>query len=279
MKIKKIINNNLVQSFDNSNKEVLVMGCGLGFKKKIGDIIDKDKVEKIYSLDDKNYSNKLIELLSDIPLEVIQTTNEIVAYARYSLGKKLNDNIYILLTDHINFAMERAQKGLQYKNALLWEIKRFYNHEFLIGKEALQIIKKKLNVDLSEDEAANIALHIVNAQLNSSNMDDTMNMTNMIQNIINIVKFHYKIELYEYSLHYERFITHLKFFSQRIFTGKEIEDEDTSLSEIMKEKFKEAYKCAEKIKKYIKSEFDSNLNDEEMMYLAVHINRVTKQTE
>ena len=106
-----------------------------------------------------------------------------------------------------------------------------------------------------------------------------MNMTNMIQNIINIVKFHYKIELDEYSLHYERFITHLKFFSQRIFRGKEIEDEDTSLSEIMKEKFKEAYKCAEKIKKYIKSEFDSNLTDEEMMYLAVHINRVTKQTE
>lgn len=279
MKIKKIINNNLVQSLDNSNKEVLIMGCGLGFKKKIGDIIDKDKVEKIYSLDDKNYSNKLIELLSDIPLEVMQTTNEIVAYARYSLGKKLNDNIYILLTDHINFAMERIGEGLQYKNALLWEIKRFYNHEFLIGKEALQIIKKKLNVDLPEDEAANIALHIVNAQLNSSNMDDTMNMTNMIQNILNIVKFHYKIELDEYSLHYERFITHLKFFSQRIFSGKEIEDDDTSLSEIMKEKYKEAYKCAEKIKKYIKSEFDSNLTEEEMMYLAVHINRVTKQTE
>lgn len=130
MKIEKVINNNLVQSFDNNNKEVLVMGCGLGFKKKAGEIIDKDKVEKIYSLEDKNYSNKLIELLSDIPLEVIQTTNEIVSYARYSLGKKLNDNIYILLTDHISFAMERVNKGLQFKNALLWEIKRFYNHEF-----------------------------------------------------------------------------------------------------------------------------------------------------
>ncbi|MBE6090543.1 MULTISPECIES: BglG family transcription antiterminator LicT [Clostridium] len=279
MKIEKVINNNLVQSFDNNNKEVLVMGCGLGFKKKAGEIIDKDKVEKIYSLEDKNYSNKLIELLSDIPLEVIQTTNEIVSYARYSLGKKLNDNIYILLTDHISFAMERVNKGLQFKNALLWEIKRFYNHEFLIGKEALQIIEKRLHVDLPEDEAANIALHIVNAQLNSSNIDDTMSMTNMIQNILNIVKFHYKLELDEYSLHYERFITHLKFFSQRIFRGNEIEDEDTSLSKIMREKYKEAYKCAEKIKKYVKSEFNSELTDEEMMYLAVHINRVTKQTE
>ncbi|NRY63239.1 BglG family transcription antiterminator LicT [Clostridium beijerinckii] len=278
MKIEKIINNNLIQSFDNNNKEVLIMGCGLGFGKKVGDIIDQSKVEKIYSLEDKNYSNKLVELLSDIPLEVIQATNEIVSYSKYSLGKKLNDNIYILLTDHINFAIERVRKGLLFKNKLLWEIKRFYNHEFLIGKEAVQIIKNKLNVELPEDEAANIALHIVNAQLNSSNMDDTMGMTNMIQNILNIVKFHYKLELDEYSLHYERFITHLKFFSQRIFRGNEIEDEDTSLSEIMKEKYKEAYKCAEKIRKYIKSEFNTDLTDEEMMYLAVHINRVTKQT-
>lgn len=140
MKIDKIINNNLVQSFDNNNKEVLIMGCGLGFGKKVGEVIDQSKIEKIYSIENKNYSNKLIDLLSDIPLEVIQTTNEIVSYARYSLGKKLNDNIYILLTDHINFAIERIHKGLQFKNALLWEIRRFYNHEFLIGKEALQII-------------------------------------------------------------------------------------------------------------------------------------------
>lgn len=201
MKIEKIINNNLIQSSDNNNNEVLVMGCGLGFKKKIGEVIDQSKIEKIYSIENKNYSNKLIELLSDIPLEVIQTTNEIVSYARYSLGKKLNDNIYILLTDHINFSIERINKGLQFKNALLWEIRRFYNHEFLIGKEALQIIKKKLNVDLPEDEAANIALHIVNAQLNSTNMDETMDLTKMIQNILNIVKFHYKLELDEYSLY------------------------------------------------------------------------------
>lgn len=276
MKIDKIINNNLIRAFDDNNKEVLVMGCGLGFKKKIGESIDKSKIEKIYSLENKNYSNKLVELLSDIPLEVIQTTNEIVSYARYSLGKKINDNIYILLTDHINFAIERINQGLEFKNPLLWEIKRFYNHEFLIGKESLQIIKKRLNVDLPEDEAGSIALHIVNAQLNSTNMDETMDITKMIQSILNIVKYHYNLELDEYSLHYERFITHLKFFAQRIFSGKEIEDEDAYLCEIMKTKYKMAYDCVEKIEKYIEKEFNHELTEDEKMYLAVHITRITK---
>ena len=46
MKIDKIINNNLIRTFDNNGKEVLVMGCGLGFQKKIGDTVDKSNRPK-----------------------------------------------------------------------------------------------------------------------------------------------------------------------------------------------------------------------------------------
>lgn len=277
MKIDKIINNNLIRSFDNNGKEVLVMGCGLGFQKKIGDIIDQSKIEKIYAIENKNDCNKLMTLLSEIPLEYIQVSNEIISYAKYSLGKKLNDNIYISLTDHISFAIERYKQGLNFKNALLWEIKRFYNHEFLIGKEALAIIRKRLNIDLPEDEAASIAMHIVNAQLNSRDMNDTLDITKMIQNILNIVKFHFNIELDEYSLHYERFITHLKFFAQRMLSGKVMKSDDTNFCEMIKTQYKDAYTCAEKIKKYIYKEFNHELSDEEMMYLTVHIKRIIKE--
>lgn len=176
MKIDKVINNNLIRAFDKNNKEVLVMGCGLGFKKKIGEEIDSDKIEKVYYLEDANSTNKLVSLLSEIPLEVIQACNEIISYAKYSLGKKINDNIYISLTDHINFALERAKQGVDFKNALIWEIKRFYNHEFLIGKEALTIIKKRLDIMLSEDEAASIALHIVNAQRRIVKLSATLSL-------------------------------------------------------------------------------------------------------
>ena len=277
MKIDKIINNNLIRTFDNNGKEVLVMGCGLGFQKKIGDTIDQSKIEKIYAIENKSDSNKLMTLLSEIPLEYIQVSNEIISYAKYSLGKRLNDNIYISLTDHISFAIERYKQGLNFKNALLWEIKRFYNHEFLIGKEALAIIKKRLNIELPEDEAASIALHIVNAQLNSRDMNDTLDITKMIQNILNIVKFHFNIELDEYSLHYERFITHLKFFAQRMLSGKIIKSDDINFCEMIKGQYKDEYLCAEKVKKYIQKEFNHEISDEEMMYLTVHIKRIIKE--
>ena len=88
MKVKKVINNNLVKSYNEKNEEILVMGCGIGFKKSIGDEIDESKIEKIYISKDKEVSNKLITLLENLPIEYIQSANEIISYAKISLGKK-----------------------------------------------------------------------------------------------------------------------------------------------------------------------------------------------
>jgi len=151
-------------------------------------------------------------LLASIPLEHIQVANEIIGFAKVSLGKKLSENIYLTLTDHINYAIERHEMGMETKNALLWEIKRFYNHEFLIGKEALQIINHKLGIQLPEDEAGFIALHLVNAELDMNQVSQVSEMAQIIQHILSIVKYYFKVDLDEYSLNNERFVTHLKFF-------------------------------------------------------------------
>ncbi len=165
MKVEKVINNNLVKSFNSKGQEILVMGCGLGFKKKPGDPVDESLVEKVYTAQDAAESNRLVQILEKVPLERIQLTNEIISFAKTSLGKKLNENLYLTLTDHISFALDRAREGLSLRNGLLWEIKRFYNHEYLVGKEALSMIHKRLGVELPEDEAGFIALHLVNASM------------------------------------------------------------------------------------------------------------------
>ncbi len=275
MKVIKAINNNLVKSIDEKDNEILVMGCGLGFKRTIGDEIDDKLIDKVYKLSGETSYNKLINLLENIPLEQIQVTNEIVSFAKMSLGKKLNENIYISLSDHINFAIERYNNKMPIKNALLWEIKKLYNHEFLVGKEALNIIKRRLNVDLPEDEAGFIALHLVNSLMDDMSMNKTTDMTKIIQKILNIIKYHFNLELDEYSIHYERLITHLKFFIQRIYMGTVIDDQDNQFIEILKEKYKKEYECTLKIKDYIKSECNCELTEDEMIYLTMHINRIT----
>lgn len=278
MQVKKVINNNIVQSISDSNDEVLVMGKGIGFKKNVNDPIDEQKIEKVYSIAPSMPANKLEALLSNIKLEHLQVANEIISYAKVSLGKKLSENVYLTLTDHIDYAIERYQENLPIKNALLWEIKRFYNHEFLIGKEALNMIEQKLNIRLPEDEAGFIALHIVNAELDMSQVSQISEMTKIIQKIMTIIKYHFNVDLDEYSLNYERFLTHLKFFVQRLYSGVELEsDKDTGFLFMLKERYQNEYECALKIRSYILKEFGRDLKEDEMIYLTIHIRRITSK--
>jgi beta-glucoside operon transcriptional antiterminator len=276
MKIAKVYNNNVISTFNGKNEELVVMGKGLAFQKRPGDFVDKDKIEKIFALKNEDISEKFKTLLYEVPLEYMEITEEIIKIAKSRLGRTLNDSIYISLTDHIHFAVDRHRKGYDIKNALLWEIKRFYKEEYLIGMEALKLVSEKIGVNLPEDEAGFIAMHIVNSGLNEE-MPNVANITRVMQDILNIVKYHYKINFDEESLNYFRFVTHLKFFAQRLYSKNYIEDDDPFLYESFKQKHKEAIVCTEKINDYIENQFDHSLTNNEKLYLAIHIQRVVNR--
>ncbi|ULT58228.1 PRD domain-containing protein [Neobacillus drentensis] len=278
MKIDKVINNNLVRSYKDG-KEALVMGKGLGFKKQKNDFIDEALIERIYVIEGEENGNYLEVLLSNIPYTYVQTTNEIVKFATNSLDKKLDDTIWLGLTDHIYHAIDRAKKGKTVRNALLWEISRFYNHEYLIGKEALKIIEKRHDVKLNDSEAGFIALHLVNAQMDDTvKIQETMELVRRQKKIMDIVKYHYGTELNESSIHYDRFMTHLKYFVRRLSKGKEVIKDDLGFLDVIKTKYPNEYKCAKRIDEYVQKELNCKLTEDEIIYLAVHIRRVIAES-
>lgn len=274
MLIQKVINNNIISSSDEKGREVIVMGRGIGFMGKPGQKIDHEKIEKIFTMDNQSEADQLKKLLADMPLEHIQASNEIIKYADKILNKQLNKSIILTLTDHISFAIDRFQQGQVFYNALVWEIKRFYQKEFAVGVRALEIIFEKTGVKLPEEEAASIAMHVVNAELNMD-MSYAMDMTKMIQGILSIVKYYYKMNINEDSLYYERFVTHLKFFSQRNLLKMNEPEKEEELYEMVKKQYTDAYKCAEKIKSFIENEYNIKVPEDEMMYLTIHIKRIT----
>ncbi len=108
-------------------------------------------------------------LLEDIPSEYVSLCYDIIEYAKNILDVELNDYIYVTFTDHINNAIKLFDSGISTSNPLIWEIKKFYPKEFKVGLKALEFIEDELGKQLPEDEAANIALHLINAQGNVSN--------------------------------------------------------------------------------------------------------------
>ena len=273
MKIAKIINNNVVSTCDEEGWEIIVMGRGVGFKAKEGNTIDEEKVEKIFRLESQNTMDKFKELLENLPMEHVQISAEIIGYAKEVLNRPINPNVYITLTDHINFALERYKQKMMFSNPLIREVRSFYHAEYLIGEYAIAMIERDLGVKLPVDEAASIALHIVNAEYDAP-MGDTIKITNLIQQVSEVVREYFNIELDEQSLSYERFITHLRFLAQRVFTGEHMNLDNLEFQEVIDRLYPEEYACSQKIQALIKLQYRHQVTAEEVAYLALHITRI-----
>ena len=273
MKIDKIINNNIVSAIEADGKEVVIMGRGLGFGMKPGKEIPEGKIEKVFRLDSQNSTDKFKELLANLPLEHIQASTEIINYAKSVLNRRLNQSIYITLTDHINFAIERFKERMVFTNPLLNEIKTFYKEEYLVGEYAVALIERRIGIKLPVDEAGFIALHIVNAEYNTV-MRDTIDITNLIQIVVKIVKEYFSMDLDETSLNYQRFVTHLRFLAQRIIGGEMLNSENPEFNQLISQMYPEEYACSLKLKDYIQVTYHHDVTEEETAYLAVHIKRI-----
>lgn len=278
MVIYKILNNNVVVIKDENDAEQIVMGRGIAFNKRAGDEFDETIIDKKFKLMDENINSKFQELLTNIPMEYVPVATKVIEYGKLKLGKKINDSIYISLSDHIASAIERKKNGVTVKNALYWEIKRFYPYEFQIGTEAVEIIALETGITLDEDEAGFIALHFVNAQLENE-VPVINEITKVMKEIESIVSYTFKITLDEESVYYYRFITHLKFFAARLFTDKIYKDEQNDdLLEIIKIKYEKPYRCASKISEFILKKYGYILSDEEILYLTIHISKIVTES-
>lgn len=273
--IKNAVSNNVVCARNERNQERILVGKGIGFKAKAGDEVDASQVEKEYFLKSKNIAGKLYALLAQTPEVYMEIADEILKNAQTALGSELDEALLLHLIDHISFAVSRMEQGLEFKNVLLLEIKNFYPREFEIARHALSLISEKTGAALPEDEAASIAMHIVNAEFNYSDLNDSVRMTELIHKIISIVRYRYQMNFDEESIHYIRFVTHLKFFAQRLFKDTMLDGNDLDFHKLIRTQYQESYRCAETIAKMIWEDYQIAVPEEELIYLTVYIRRIT----
>ena len=84
MQIEKILNNNVVQALDN-NVEYIVMGKGLGFQKKVGDFVDKEKIEKTFVLENTEAVDEWSRVYVNLPEGEMQVFLNILTFAEAPL--------------------------------------------------------------------------------------------------------------------------------------------------------------------------------------------------
>ena len=273
MQIEQVLNNNVVQALDN-NVEYIVMGKGLGFQKKVGEFVDKGKIEKTFVLENPDAADEWSRVYVNLPDGEMQVFLNILTFAEAVLQTKFEPSFFIALADHLHYAIERSREGISLQNPLAWEVRKFYPREYEIGKQALRLIAKDLEVQLEDDEAASVTLHFVNAQKDAGLLEKDRQMTQIVVGISEIVRLHFGYDLEEDSFSYNRFMTHLQYLAQRIVSGVSGGKNDAFLYEQVKINYPESFICTQKIATYIKTSYAFELSLDEQVFLTIHIQRL-----
>ncbi|MFD1900953.1 BglG family transcription antiterminator [Enterococcus termitis] len=216
-----------------------------------------------------------MQLIEEVPINRLEMVTLIVKNAEIELSKNFDENTYIGLADHINYAVNRFRNGETISNALLLEIKKFYPKEYAAGLHALETISYYEGIDLNEDEAGFIAFHFINGSL-GNDTTQTLLTAEMLQKVVLIVEDCLGIEMDEESLNYLRFITHLKFFIQRVIINEPRKEAVPEMFEQVVQFYPKATECVSVIINYLQDKLHCQIYPEEEMYLILHIQRLIK---
>ena len=273
MRVINRINNNVVLVKENHQK-LIVTGKGLGFQVYPGDEVKEALIEQRFVLQTQQDETYYVEMLKKIPLELLTVCEKIVRKATAVLGKPLSDNLIFALADHMNFTIDRMNKGMLIDHPLANEIKQFYPKELEVGNLALQMIKTELGITMPKGEGVFITMHIVNAVGGLSDAYDVGELTGMMMKIVAFIEDWFHCTINQETTSFSRFITHLRYYLIRQLNF-EIEDSiNDELLDIVKEKYPDAFACAEQIAEDLDKAYQSKSADSEKLYLTLHINRL-----
>lgn len=277
MKIKKVFNNNCIL-IEQNEREFIVTGSGVGFQATLGEDLDPQKVEKKFEIIDDHREN-FESLINRVPIEYFNITRKIVEYASEKLKVNLDSKINISLTDHIAFAIKRAQEGIRLPDIFSREVQAFYPNEYEVGQWALTLIEDELGIRIAQEEISFISFHIINSTSSLNSPHLAQSVTNFIQACFTIIESTMNITIDKSSIAYSRMGTHLKFLAKRILEKENLPIQNTSndfFNAIMY-KFSNSKKTVDAISRYTKETFDHSLSHDEKLYLSIHIFQLTSK--
>lgn len=253
MQAVKVFNNNAVSVVMPDGREAILVGNGLGFGRRPGDVIDKSRVSKVYYVQNE-LQTKFLKMLDNVTPQVMQAAER------------------ISLVDHISFALERVEKGTFLPNLMLSETRMLYPKEYAVGQRALELVRQFCGVQLPEDEAGYIALHLVAGAADGALAYDTVKFVKAVKEII-CDTYHCTFE--EESLETTRLTVHLKFLAARILRHTPWQDAGLeSMYTVLLRRDSRNEVCLQRINAYLRQEFDYELDHQEQVYLLIHLTKI-----
>ncbi|MFE8704018.1 glucose PTS transporter transcription antiterminator GlcT [Cytobacillus sp. FJAT-54145] len=273
----KVLNNNVLIGKHSSFGEVVLIGKGIGFGRRTGDLIDSSLVEKLFVLKNEKEQENYIKLLPFIDNDLLDVVISSIQLIKERTRAPLNEHIHVALTDHLLFAINRLTNGLEMKNPFLIETKALYPFEYDVATEVVNHINEKTDVHLPDGEIGFIALHIHSA-VNNRNLNEVNQHSQLVTKLINMIEEQLKVQIDKDSIDYMRLVRHIRFTIERVNNGEKVEEPE-KITALLKEEYPLCYNLSWKLIKVMQQVLKKQVFDAEAVYLTMHLQRLQKKVK
>lgn len=271
MQVTRSINHNAAVGTDSLGREVVVMGAGVGFGKLPRDI-PLSQIDRTFVGIDSKY----LALISELPYDVLEFSAQFSDVVRAQVSHELSPNLVVTLADHISFMIKRARDHIYVSMPLSYDVGQNYPVELRLGRMCVHGVERTFDVRLPRDEAAGVALTIVNSALSASAKTTRQNKRRdlLIERVTKVVEHELGITVDRDSFDFARFATHVRYLLERLDTGEPFQTTNGELFEETTQQYPKVATCADKAIEVITGSNESEVTDEEKLYLILHINRL-----
>jgi len=273
--LNKVLNNNVVVSVSADGTERVLMGRGIGFGLKPTDIIDPARIEKTFVLQSGTLGERDKQILTETPYSIIQAVTRSFELAESILGQPVRRAIALAIIDHIKYAVERLQQGIQIPIAMP-VLRVLHPNEYAAATKMVESISQSLGIDLPAEESIVVAMHLLNIDQTEAGTHSTA-IYRSVQQIVSIAETGLAVTLDPESLDYVRFVLHIQFLLQRIATGAALSHTDVAFTEFIQTQYPRSFTIAQQVRVYLSDSQQIEVPDNELLYVAVHIERLAQQ--
>ena len=269
-RIIKVLNNNGILVYHNeTGKEQILMGNGIGFGKKPMQQIESMSGAKVYSLVTRRKQQSALKAVNGIQPGFIEAAGRIIEEAE-KVFSKVNHDILLPMADHIALASKRAKENRQIPNPFTPDIRVLFPKEYTVAMRGRDIIREMMGYEISDDEVGFLTLHI-HAGLSDEQVSVALDTTRVINESIRMIEKEFGKKLSEESLAYTRLMSHLYYMAART---RNDEVTNVDFNDFIFSNYPETGRVAKKVCAYMSEGLKKPARKEEIGFLAIHIQRV-----
>lgn len=274
-RVKKALNHNTVIAIGmEDHREYLLIGKGVGFGKKVSERMEAPEGCTVYSLQEQTERGSAMELVKGIDPVFLEIAEAVLQEGERVFGR-IDRSILFPMADHIAFAVKRIRNNEQISNPLTGDIRALFHMEYKTAECVRPILAERLGVCIDEHEVGYIALHVHSA-IENENVALSMQIAGTVRECIQLVEEETGKEIDVMSLSYNRLMNHVRYMAARALNGETIR---LNMNDYMEKTFPDAFRLASIVCGHLERYLKRPLDEVEIGYLAMHIQRVAADLE